>query len=204
MPLNLLRLKHMGPSPVAAPITVELDKTVPASGNLQVKGQQIWLGPDRAGTPIVLRICTTYLRVFLAGVLIKTVGSKLAASDLHALVHTQQARVITTDPPAELPVSPVIEVERTVNAAGCVGLANKAVSVRFPVAGRLNVTVGQQLQRCAGHAVDRNGAVVLAASQREVVYSQHLRCHGGWIRHRHDQPKQSRPARRSGQRASEP
>ncbi|USX49917.1 IS481 family transposase [Lentzea sp. HUAS12] len=136
MPLNLLRLKHMGPSPQAAPITVELDKTVPASGNLQVKGQQIWLGPDRAGTPIVLRICTTYLRVFLAGVLIKTVGSKLAASDLHALVHTQHARVITTDAPAELPASPVIEVERTVNAAGCVGLANKAVSVGFPLAGR--------------------------------------------------------------------
>lgn len=136
MPLNLLRLKHMGPSPQAAPITVELDKTVPASGNLQVKGQQIWLGPDRAGTPIVLQICTTYLRVFLAGVLIKTVGSKLAASDLHALVHTQHARIVTIDPPAELPVSPVIEVERTVNAAGCVGLANKAVSVGFPLAGR--------------------------------------------------------------------
>lgn len=136
MPLNLLRLKHMGPSPQAAPITVELDKTVPASGNLQVKGQQIWLGPDRAGTPIVLRICTTYLRVFLAGVLIKTVGSKLAASDLHALVHTQQARIVTADPTAELPANPVIEVERTVNAAGCVGLANKAVSVGFPLAGR--------------------------------------------------------------------
>jgi hypothetical protein len=45
-------------------------------------------------------------------------------------------RIIVTDPPAELPVSPVIEVERTVNAAGCVGLANKAVSVGFPLAGR--------------------------------------------------------------------
>jgi transposase InsO family protein len=137
MPLNLLRLKEMGPSPAAAPITIELDTTVPASGNLQVKGQQIWLGPDRAATPITLRISTTYLRVFLAGVLIKTVGSKLAASDLHALVHARQARIIDGDTtPAEQPAGSVIEVERTVNAAGCVGLANKAVSVGFPLAGR--------------------------------------------------------------------
>jgi hypothetical protein len=137
MPLNLVRLKEMGPSPAAAPITIELDKTVPDSGNLQVKGQQVWLGPDRAGTPITLQINTTYLRVFLAGVLIKTVGSKLAASDLHALVHTQHARIIDTDPTAsEQPDSTAIEVERTADAAGCVSLANRAVSIGFPLAGR--------------------------------------------------------------------
>lgn len=137
MPAHLLRLKEMGSSPAAAPITIEMDTVVPASGNLQVKGQQVWLGPDRAGTPITLRISTAYLRVLLAGVLVKTVGSKLAASDLHALVQTGKARTVTADAePTERPTSTVIEVERTVNAAGCVGLANKAVSVGFPLAGR--------------------------------------------------------------------
>jgi hypothetical protein len=43
---------------------VELDKTVPTSGNLSIRGQQLWLGADRAGTPIMLRINTSYLRVF--------------------------------------------------------------------------------------------------------------------------------------------
>lgn len=69
-----------------------MNKTVPTSGNLSIRGQQFWLGPDRAGTPITLRIDTSYLRVFLADVLIKTVASKLAISDLHALVQAGQAR----------------------------------------------------------------------------------------------------------------
>ncbi|MDT7728748.1 MAG: hypothetical protein QOI21_5324 [Actinomycetota bacterium] len=60
-----------------------------------------------------------------------------ASSDLHALVHTQQARIIDdNDLPTEQPANTVIEVERTVNAAGCVGLANNAISVGFPLAGR--------------------------------------------------------------------
>ncbi len=141
IPLHTLRLNDMGPAPAAAPITIEIeieiDKTVPASGNLSVKGQQVWLGADRAGTPITLRISTTYLRVLLAGVLIKTIASKLAASDLHALVLTGQARLLDPDnTPVETPVTGMVEVERTVNAAGCVGLANKAVSIGFGLAGR--------------------------------------------------------------------
>jgi transposase InsO family protein len=137
MPLNLLRLQEMGPSPAAAPVTVELDTVVPASGNLCVKGQQLWLGPDRAGTPVTLRITTSHLRVLLAGVLIKTVGSKLAASDLHALVATGRARLVTEAPESDnQPTTAVIEVDRTVNAGGCVGLANTQVSVGFALAGR--------------------------------------------------------------------
>ncbi|RSM75568.1 IS481 family transposase [Kibdelosporangium aridum] len=137
MPVNLLRLNDMGPAPVAAPITIELDKTVPASGNLQVKGQQIWLGPDRAGTPITLRISTSLLRVLLAGVPIKTVASKLAASDLHALVHTQHARIIEGDTTTiQQPGSTAIEVERTVSAAATIALANKPITVGFSPAGR--------------------------------------------------------------------
>jgi transposase InsO family protein len=156
MPAHLLRLKEMGPSPVAAPVTIEIDTTVPASGNLQVKGQQVWLGPDRAATPITLRISTAYLRVLLAGVVIKTVGSKLSASDLHALAHTGKARIVDGDTtPVEQPVTGVIEVERTVNAAGCVGLANRAVSVGFPLAGRRVVLRFQTTTMAVLDAQDR-------------------------------------------------
>lgn len=101
--MNVLRLNEMGPAPRAGTVTIELDKTVPTSGNLSIRGQQLWLGPDRAGTPITLRIDTNYLRVFLAGVLIKTVASKLAVSDLHALVQAGQARLVT---PESLPSKP--------------------------------------------------------------------------------------------------
>lgn len=85
---------------------------------------------------ITLRINTTYLQVLLAGVLIKTVGSKLSASDLHALVHSQHARILDNDTAsAAQPTAGVIGVECTVNDAGCVGLANRAISVGFPLAG---------------------------------------------------------------------
>jgi hypothetical protein len=136
MPLDVLRLHEMGPSPQAEPVTVELDKTVPTSGNLSIRGQQLWLGPDRAGTPITLRITTHHLRVFLAGVLIKTVASKLTASDLHALVQAGQARLITAATSSHHQQTGVIEVDRTVSAVGYVALANKQHSVGYPLAGR--------------------------------------------------------------------
>jgi len=143
MSLDVLRLHEMGPSPRAESVTVELDKTVPASGNLSIRGQQLWLGPDRAGTPITLRITTRHLRVFLAGVLIKTVASKLSASDLHVLIDTRQARPVTPDTTAtadtahaDQHTAGVIEVDRTVSAVGYVALANKQHSVGYALAGR--------------------------------------------------------------------
>ncbi|MEU2033273.1 hypothetical protein [Nocardia amamiensis] len=137
MPLNLVLRREIGPAPTAAPITIELDKIVPALGNLFVRGQQVWLGPDRAGTPITLRISTTHLRVLLAGVPIKTVASQLTASDLHTLAHTQQARILDHDEQTTHHIAAgVVEVERTVNAIGYVGLANKTVSIGHSLAGR--------------------------------------------------------------------
>ncbi|WP_146178771.1 hypothetical protein [Nonomuraea fuscirosea] len=37
---------------------IEVDRIVPASGNLSIGGQQLWLGPDRAGLPITVWIST--------------------------------------------------------------------------------------------------------------------------------------------------
>ena len=110
---------------------------MPASGNLSVKGRRLVRSRPGRGHRSPCGSPTAYLRVLLAGVLVKTVASKLAASDLHALVLTGQARLLDPDnTPIETPVTGVIEVDRTVNAAGCVGLANKAVSIGFGLAGR--------------------------------------------------------------------
>lgn len=137
MPPNPLPRTEIGPAPTAAPTTVELDQTVPASGNLFVKGQQVWLGPDRAATPVTLRINTSHLQVLIAGVPIKTVASKLTASDLHALARTPRARILDQDEPsAHQPTSTAIEVDRTVNAVGHVGLANRTISISNTLAGR--------------------------------------------------------------------
>ena len=46
---------------------VEVDRVVPASGNLQVAGQQFWLGPHRAGQPVTLWIDTTTVHLSVDG-----------------------------------------------------------------------------------------------------------------------------------------
>jgi hypothetical protein len=46
---------------------------VPSSGNLTVCGQQFWLGPTRAGTPITLWADTTVVHLLIDEVRLKTV-----------------------------------------------------------------------------------------------------------------------------------
>ena len=46
-------------------LAVEVDRTVPGSGNLSVGGQQFWLGPDRAGQPVTLWADTTVVHLLV-------------------------------------------------------------------------------------------------------------------------------------------
>src|SRR4029453_18481229 len=78
----------------------EVDRVVPASGNLQVAGQQFWLGPHRAGQPVTLWIDTTTVHVALAGEHLKTVPSRLSTVDL-ARLRAHGARPAA--PPPALP-----------------------------------------------------------------------------------------------------
>jgi hypothetical protein len=56
---------------------VEVDRVVPASGNLMVAQQQICLGPARAGMPVVIWVDTERLHVLgLDGGRIKTIASR--------------------------------------------------------------------------------------------------------------------------------
>ena len=54
---------------------VEVDRVVPASGNLWIGGQQVWLGPALSGRQITLWVDAISLHVLLDGTRIKTVPS---------------------------------------------------------------------------------------------------------------------------------
>jgi hypothetical protein len=64
---------------------VELDRVVPPSGNLQLAGQQIWLGPAMTGRTVRLHAGLDRVHVLLNGYRVKTLPSRLDARDLARL-----------------------------------------------------------------------------------------------------------------------
>ncbi len=127
------------PEPVTAQaqdgqLAVEVDRVVPASGNLWIGGQQVWLGPALSGRRVTLWADEGSLHVLLDGTRIKTLPSRLGVADLARLA----ANGARPAGPCPLPAGKgaVIEVDRTVNASGVVGLAGDQVSVGFQLAGQ--------------------------------------------------------------------
>src|SRR5262249_38734055 len=99
---------------------VEVDRVVPASGNVQLGGQQVWLGPALSGRQITLWVDAVSLHVLLDGARIKTLPSRLGAAELARLA-ANGARLAG---PSPLPTGTgaVVEVDRTVNATGLISL----------------------------------------------------------------------------------
>ncbi|MFB9691503.1 IS481 family transposase [Amorphoplanes digitatis] len=120
---------------------VEVTRTIPASGNMTVSGQQFWLGPAHAGREITLWADTTVVHLLLAGVRLKTVPSRFSLTQLHQLL-TDGGRPAGPSPinPAPAPPGTAIEVERTINACGLLALAGRQHPVGFHLAGQ-RVTV---------------------------------------------------------------
>jgi hypothetical protein len=77
---------------------VEVDRVVPASGNLQLDGQQLWFGPQRAGARVRLWIDTTTVHVSVDGRHLKTLPSRLSTRDL-ARLRADGARPAGPPPP---------------------------------------------------------------------------------------------------------
>ena len=129
---------------------VEVDRVVPASGNLQVGGQQVWLGPALAGRQITILADAISLHVLADGARLKTLPSRLGIAELSRLAANGGR-------PADLCPLPagktaVIEVDRTVNASGVVGLARGQVSVGFQLAGqRVTLRMEGALMAVIGH-----------------------------------------------------
>ncbi|MDX2650545.1 IS481 family transposase [Streptomyces sp. PA03-1a] len=130
---------------------VEVDRVVPRSGNLGLCGQQIWFGPALAGTAVTLRIDVSRLHVLIDGTRHKTLPTKLSGRDLRTLLACGDARPAgpwTQDPgPA---TTAAVEVDRTVNPVGYVGLGGDKVNIGWAFAGqrvtlRLDGTVMQVL-----------------------------------------------------------
>ena len=113
---------------------VELDRMVPPSGNMWVAGQQIWLGPALAGRTVRLWVVLDRVHVLMDGFRVKTLPSRLDASDLARLA---AAGAQPAGPPPVAPaIGQVVEVERTVSASGTVGLGRCQLSVGSPLAGQ--------------------------------------------------------------------
>jgi transposase InsO family protein len=129
---------------------VEVDRVVPASGNLWIGGQQVWLGPALSGRQITFWVDAISLHALLDGARIKTVPSRLGTTELARLAASgaRPAR------PSPLPTGDgaVIEMDRTVNATGLVGLAGQQVGVGSPLAGqRVTLRMEGPLMAVLGH-----------------------------------------------------
>ena len=118
-----------GPQPA-----LEADRVVPPSGNLQLGGQQVWLGPALAGRTITIWADERILHVLLDGVRIKTLPSRLSITELARLA----ARGARPAGPAPLPPSAgtAIEVDRMVNGCGLTCLAGTQFNVGCQLAGQ--------------------------------------------------------------------
>jgi transposase InsO family protein len=118
----------------APPVAVEADRVVPPSGNLWIGGQQVWLGPALADRKVTIWVDETSLHVLLDGARVKTLPSRLGITELARLA-ADGARPAGPSP-LRAGTGTVVEVERTVNAAGLVGLAGAQFNVGYQLAGQ--------------------------------------------------------------------
>jgi hypothetical protein len=100
---------------------------VPPSGNLWIGGQQVWLGPALAGRQVTIWVDETTLHVLLDGIRLKTLPSRLGIIKLARLA-ADGARPAGA-PPLQAGTGTAVEIERTVNGAGLVGLAGSQLNV---------------------------------------------------------------------------
>jgi transposase InsO family protein len=129
---------------------VEVDRVVPPSGNLWIGVQQVWLGPALSGRQITVWADQVSLHVLADGARIKTVPSRLGVTELARLA-ANGARPAGSCP---LPTGDgaVTEVDRTVNATGCVNLASHQVGVGLPLTGqRVTLRMEGPLMAVLGH-----------------------------------------------------
>jgi transposase InsO family protein len=127
-----------GDSPAGA---VELDKVVPASGNMSLCGSQFWLGVPRAGQRVRFWVDCEWVHLSIAGVRVKSLRSRFTVNDLARLraqgaVPAGPAPMASRGGPGSRSSRTVFEVERTVGRNGTVSLGNQTVLAAEILAGR--------------------------------------------------------------------
>ncbi|MFI6504399.1 IS481 family transposase [Nonomuraea typhae] len=106
---------------------IEFERVVPPSGNVWVSGRQFWLGTGLTGVSVTFWADSQVVHLLKAGVRIKTVRSHFSTADL-AVLAARGARKAGPPPlPAVEEGGSAIEVERTVNRCGLVGLGGRMV-----------------------------------------------------------------------------
>ncbi|MGC4959793.1 IS481 family transposase [Actinomadura citrea] len=115
---------------------VEFERVVPASGNMQVARKQFWLGPARAGVSVTFWADTEVIHLMAGGARIKSLRSHLSTADLAALA-ARGGRQAGPPPLPQAETGPdAVEVERTVNTHGIVGLGGRQVLAANILGGR--------------------------------------------------------------------
>lgn len=128
-------------APVASGAAVELDKVVPASGNMSLCGSQFWLGVSRAGQTVRFWVDCEWVHLSIAGVRIKSLRSRFTVNDLARLqtqgaVPAGPAPVASRPGPGSRSGRTVVEVERTVARSGTVCLGSYVLLAAEILAGR--------------------------------------------------------------------
>jgi transposase InsO family protein len=155
--------EHFSDDPLTPPEdikAVEFTRVVPPSGNISISEQQVWVGPRAAGRAVGIWADTVSVHVSLDGEHLKTVPSRLTIHSLHRLLREGATE---GGPPPRSPAATglraadaTLELERTVNATGLVGLGGKQFSAGIDLAGQ---RVHIHLQGDVGHVV-RDGVIV--------------------------------------------
>ena len=147
---------------------VVLERTVPASGNLAVRGQQLWIGPGRAGQRVRLDIDCDFIRASIDSTLLKTVRSKLSLTDLAYLVAAENAQPSTLQPPTGQPCQEqdVIELERAIARNGTVRIGGHVVTIGEGLAGR---AVGIRIEGASLLAFELDTREILRARPNPVA-----------------------------------
>lgn len=137
---------------------VELDKTVPPSGNLWIAGRQLWLGPKLAGETVRLWIDATTIHITHADTHLKTLPSRFNAADAPKL--SRAGAKPAGPPPAGAAADPntigpddPVEIDRTVNACGQISIGHTQIIVGSPLAGQ-RVTI--RLDDAVAHVIADN------------------------------------------------
>lgn len=115
---------------------IELDMVVPPSGNMRLAGQQLWVGPAKAGRTVRVWADCDVIHLSLGAARLKSVRSHLSVADL-SLLRAKGAQIAGQSPLPRPEDGEAIEVERLVARNGLVALGPKRLLAAEILAGRL-------------------------------------------------------------------
>jgi transposase InsO family protein len=114
---------------------IELDRTVPPSGNMQLAGKQFWLGPHRSGQVVKFWASVDLIHLLIGGAKVKSVRSHLTVNDLARLV-TEGAVNAGPSPLPPTDDGAAVEVDRAIGSGGITSLGGKVILAAEILAGR--------------------------------------------------------------------